>query len=429
MKAQTIKMIGNALKIGKSSLQVINSMKLENNEITLTDLDTFVTIKTDISGNGLISFDHFKKTFNVENSEKIQQSIEDYPKTPKSKSEHNCMINYLKTSLFSQSYKNYLPFCSQDATRETLRHVFIGPEYSTSTDGHRLIIDRENRSNTPFFITPEVSKVLDIVLKTDTVRSAYTFNDNRYLKIKTENYEITSKIDFGPYPNVEQVIPKINQKYVELSIDQIEVLKKSLEKIIPYTNEKTNLIKMKNNTLYVNNRDRNLAVQIVLPFNITPYLETIYQTSSIKDISVFSALEIGINGQYFLNNLKELKTGCKIGYRTAISAITFETENSIDFLVMPLRILAEIDSHVTEDLEYIEVTYKNLELPTIKPVRKPAKKPAKKESLSGFYLFNVQSLYGITEDINMPNIVKQLTTTEYKAFLKLNVSKLTSLTV
>ena len=426
MDNKTIKMVGNALKIGKSSLHVINSMKVENQEITLTNLDTTITIKTDCQGNGLINFEHFKKTLDIENSEKIDTDMEDYPETPKSKySGQNCLTNYLNTKLFNQSYKNYLPFCHKDETRPVLKNVYIGPDYSVATDGHKLIIDRENTSKTPFYITEDVSKLLDIVLKTDTVQSAYTFED-KYLKINTQNYEITSRIDFGDYPNVEMVIPKENQQYIELSIDQIEVLKKSIEILLPYTNTKTNLMIFKNNTLYVNNKDRNIAVQIVLPFNVTPYIETIYQTASIKDISVFNALEIGINGQYFLNNLKQLKTAVKIGYRTTISPVTFETENSIDLLLMPLRILkGHSFNYVNDNLEYITHDYKNLELPVIKP----AKKPAQKVKLSGYYLFNVQSLYGITKDINMPNIVKELTITEYKAFQKLNVSKLTTLTV
>ena len=426
MDNKTIKMVGNALKIGNSSLHVINSMKVENQEITLTNLDTTITIKTDCQGNGLINFEHFKKTLDIENSEKIDMDMSDYPETPESKySGQNCLTNYLNTKLFNQSYKNYLPFCHKDETRPVLKNVYIGPDYTVATDGHKLIIDRENTSKTPFYITEDVSKLLDIVLKTDTVQSAYTFED-KYLKINTQNYEITSRIDFGDYPNVEMVIPKENQQYIELSIDQIEVLKKSIEILLPYTNTKTNLMIFKNNTLYVNNKDRNIAVQIVLPFNVTPYIETIYQTASIKDISVFNALEIGINGQYFLNNLKQLKTAVKIGYRTTISPVTFETENSIDLLLMPLRILkGHSFNYVNDNLEYITHDYKNLELPVIKP----AKKPAQKVKLSGYYLFNVQSLYGITKDINMPNIVKELTITEYKAFQKLNVSKLTTLTV
>lgn len=428
MDNKTIKMIGNALKIGRCSLQIINTMKVDNQEITLTNLDTFITIKTDCKGNGLINFEHFKNTLDIENSEKIHLDMEDFPETPKASIEIPICdtLIQLDTKLFNQSYKNYLNFCCKDETRPVLKHVYIGPDYSVATDGHKLIIDRENTSKTPFYITEDVSKLLDIVLKTDIVQSAYTFNDNKYLKINTENYEITSRIDFGNYPNVEMVIPKENQQYIELSIDQIEVLKKSIEILLPYTNTKTNLMIFKNNTLYVNNKDRNMAVQIVLPFNITPYIETIYQTASIKDISVFNALEIGINGLYFLNNLKQLKTAVKIGYRTTISPVTFETENSIDLLLMPLRILkGHSFNYVNDDLEYITYDYKNLELPVIKP----AKKPAQKVKLSGYYLFNVQSLYGITKDINMPNIVKELTITEYKAFQKLNVSKLTTLTI
>ena len=188
----------------------------------------------------------------------------------------------------------------------------------------------------------------------------------------------------------------------------------AVEKLVPYSNA-TKLIKLEKNIISVKNHS--IAYKIELPFNITPVITTSKKIDN-EMIDQFTQLEIGINAEYFLMILKQLKTDCKIGFNTTISPITFITGN-IDFLIMPLRIIKDCE----------DCDYKKIDLPTPKPAKKPAKKDTLKETLSGYYLFNVQSLYGITKDINMPNIVKELTITEYKAFQKLNVSKLTTLTV
>ena len=82
---------------------------------------------------------------------------------------------------------------------------------------------------------------------------------------------------------------------------------------------------------------------------------------------------IGINCKYFIDLLSDIRADgpVRIGYRTAISAITLDPGNGIEYLIMPLRImpLRILDEEESEPIESEPIEYKRLAVP-----ERPAKK-------------------------------------------------------
>jgi DNA polymerase-3 subunit beta len=139
---------------------------------------------------------------------------------------------------------------------------------------------------------------------------------------------IYSKLGDGPYPNYEKVIPQNNDKKVVVGK---EFLLSALKQLLPFSNEKTNLIKFKytynNLELSINNID--IGCEINKNLNI--------EYSGDEFI-------IGFNGKLFIEELEILDCDVvTITMRSAISAcLIFDPsiEGSL-LLIMPLRIIDE----------------------------------------------------------------------------------------
>lgn len=425
MESKTIKLIGRVIGVNKINSVFINSIKVENGKLTLTNLDTTVTIKTGNTGNKIISFDNFEKTLDVENATVVSTDMNDYPKLPAVKT-----IKELDVKLFSTSYSEYFNFASDDEKRQVLQLAHIGNNYVTATDGHKLIIDKNITSEIPFSISKEVSKLLEIVLKTEKINYASIDFENEFnsmLHLKSDSFEIVSKFDNSPYPDVLKVIPsQKNQTSLYFTESDIQLLKASFDKILPYANSKTHLVRLSGKTLSVINRDTDQYVKIELPFDITPVIninEKIENSFVVTDKT--EGLEIGLNAEYASMILGNIKTGCTVGYGNkgnfdqTISAVTFNCENQPDFLIMPLRVIMKDENGDTVDNS--KIVLKEIGLPELKTSKKKISSVKKSE----YYLFAIESLFGITKDMNMQNIIKRLSELEFNTLVKMGVNVVT----
>lgn len=412
---KTIKQIGTILKIKNSSLIILSTLKIENNEITLHNLDTIVKIKTNISGTFLADYNLFSNSLCITNSKTTDFSLDKFPGVP----EITDKIE-IDSQLFASSFKNYIGYAASnnDPSRPVLQNINFKSDFGVwCTDGHRGIINTNLIPSFNFSVRQETILIHSILLSSnEQIENVYLANkDNdiadtdftcnyKYIICETKNCTIISKLYIdSPLPNIKKAIPDLSVQYkTYLSASEISILKSAVELLTPYTNEKTHLIRALGNKLYVLNRDTKKQFSIKLPFNFTPeyYIEN-------NVINYFHLT--GFNAVYLSNILNNISTDCTIHFKTSISPVYFRCENKIDYFIMPLRII-EDDSKDETVIPY----YENIELPTQKKST-----PIKNSS---YYLYESNKLYGISSNKNHPYKIKQLTEKEFNILKKIGVN-------
>lgn len=436
---KVIKLIGKALNVKKNTSTVMQSFKIDNGKITLSNGATLVTIKTDEKGQSLIDFERFEKTENVTTSVSYQD-IAEFKDDIIAKAEYETIKEEtLDPAIFQKSYSEYFKFVAEDKTRAILTEVCINEKYAVATDGHHGICDTSIKSEVPVCINAELSKVMDIILKQEPIVLAKKISvfrkeeynhevskgTDEYLHLESRTYAVTSKMKEGTvYPKYECCVPAKN-KQVLLSFkkEEIALLREALKKIMPYSHEKTHLVTFYRNVISLVNRNMAAMVKVTLPFIISPEVP-VYGVVWVdgKQVDVFKGnkdLYIGFNAEYLVELLSLIECDCEIGFKTTISAVTFYPEHGPELLQMPLRII-EDDEGISQKPEKLG-DYTELGCPEIKTTSK------KVEPKSAYYLFSLQSLFGITTNKEMPGIVRQLSETEYKALAKLGVNMVTEM--
>ena len=375
---KNLKKIAYVLNLNKkTSLSILQHLLIKNGYISLTNLDTHVKIKTDLKGNYISSILQFNKCLSIENSKDESIDINEFPTPFEIKDKMS-----LPTNLLSKSLKHMVNYVATDHSRGILRNINFIPNYAAwATDGHRACIDQSILSPVVLSIKPEVILILDTLLSSgEQVENVYACNHSgennqefkimhEYIQVHTTNCIITSKMEAGNLiPDVKKIVPTIDQKECVIPEDMIKLFKATIDKLIPYANDKTVLLRISGNTCCVKRTNKNSAFKITLPFQV---------------IDPDKLPAIGINGNYFSEILSMINSGVVMKYNTAISAIYFKCENQPDFLLMPLRILED-------DLG----DCKELPLPIVKGKGKGTTK--KRNSTSTLYLLANYYLNAIT---------------------------------
>ncbi|MCZ6729120.1 MAG: DNA polymerase III subunit beta, partial [SAR324 cluster bacterium] len=200
----------------------------------------------------------------------------------------------------------------------------------TATDGHRLAqvestVQPVALDAAPEIIIPrkslvEMQKVLE-KCETD-VEMAF---DDRSLKLTTESIVLTSRLIEGKFPNVDQVIPKDNDK--ELMINRERMIN-ALKITSLMSNEKIKPVKL---SLEANS----MKVESEKAENGESYnqLDIEYQGES---------MQIGFNARYLLDVLAVASHGenVKLELKGALNPCLIRVPDDASFLsvVMPLRI-------------------------------------------------------------------------------------------
>jgi DNA polymerase-3 subunit beta len=352
----------------KSTLQILSNFKITfyNNtfEITATDLDQSIKIKTDVIGD-----DGFDITVNAR---KIFEIIRELPDVDvkisvnekililETENKFICKISGSDSNdfpgfpeiqsdpLFDISpiiLKNLIQKSSFAVAKDESRACLCGVlwEINTSktgmvaTDGHRLgscfIKDKFSlKESVNCIVSP---KSLLHLLKTADEKIegkiSVVFNE-KYIIFSTNTFTLCSKLIEGPYPDYKKVIPSNNPK--ESTIERLSLVN-AVKRASVFSNAKTHLVKFTFS-------DRELEVAVI---NKEIGGEA---KEKIKIDYNGDTHTIGFNAQYLMEILDIIKTEkIKILMNTQISACiinpVFQKEEdklSEDvFLIMPLRIM------------------------------------------------------------------------------------------
>ena len=244
-------------KIGtKNSLEVLNTVKLDNNKITVSNLETTVILETNINGSGLIDSNDFcqvltlLKDFDTEQKENsidfftkketitLQNSI-NISEFPKETIEPVKDFGKLENSDIAK-IKVAVKFTGNDDLRPVMKHVFIDNNGICATDAHRMYFNSSNGlflSENSLLIPKDVIYILDTL----NITNISIFESDKYIRFCFIGGEIIFYKWDGKFPNYKAVIPESHNTII--SIDKKQ-LKETVKKALMFTNKTTNAIKI-----------------------------------------------------------------------------------------------------------------------------------------------------------------------------------------
>lgn len=229
---------------------------------------------------------------------------------------------------------------SNDETRYYLNGVYLHPAESedgspvlrtVATDGHRLARAQtllpEGCAEMPGIILPKktVNEIIKL-LEGFVGEVKVSLSDKKiYLEIGSTHFY--SKLIDGKYPDYERVIPKNNDKLLEVSRDN---LLRSIDLVISISNDKTRAVK----------------------FNIEPSKLTVLATSEMngnakgaQELAVnYNASEqvsIDFNSRYVLDSLSAIDGDTvKVLFSSGSSAVIAQdaNENNCIYILMPMQV-------------------------------------------------------------------------------------------
>lgn len=206
---------------------------------------------------------------------------------------------------------------------------FLGRQINAvSTDGHRLAIGQlqiDNNLPDHRFILPRkgVLELLRLLNDIQDPNVALSVNNNHFY-LQTKQYDFSSKLIEGRFPNYRRVIPVDNDKEVVIERD---LLKQAISRVSILANEKYRAIQLamtaQKLTIIASNQEQEEAVD---------ELEVDTQGSPIS---------IGVNASYLLDVLNNVPPGLvKLSLSEPTNSILITSPNQLiaKYVIMPLKI-------------------------------------------------------------------------------------------
>ena len=225
---------------------------------------------------------------------------------------------------------------SNEETRYYLNGIFLhAAEHdgvpvlrAVATDGHRLARFEmplpEGAKDMPGVIIPrkainEIRKLIDEA--GDSIEIGLSENK---LKFSFDHISLTTKLIDGTFPDYDRVIPKNNDKVLEVNP---EIFAGAVDRVSTISNEKSRAVKLtlggKTMTLSANSPDSGSASEeIEIHFNA-------------------NQMEIGFNSVYLMDVAKQIKgDGCRIFLSDSSSPTIIQdvSDNSSLYVLMPMRV-------------------------------------------------------------------------------------------
>jgi DNA polymerase-3 subunit beta len=234
------------------------------------------------------------------------------------------LIDRTKFAISSEETRYYLNGIYLHATEndgvEVLRAV--------ATDGHRLARFEmplpSGAKNMPGVILPrkavnEIRKLIDSAA--DTIEIGLT--ENRMM-FSFDHVSLTTKLIDGTFPDYDRVIPKKNDKVVEVNP---AMFAKAVDRVSTISSEKSRAVKLvlngKTMTLSATSADSGSATEeIEISFNATP-------------------MEIGFNSAYLMDVARQIEgDGCRLSMSDPASPTIIQdmSDSSSLYVLMPLRV-------------------------------------------------------------------------------------------
>ena len=198
---------------------------------------------------------------------------------------------------------------------------------AVSTDGHRLARFEmpcpEGASGMPGIIIPRKA-VLEIRRLTDEAADAITiYVSQSKIRFAFDHVVMTSKLIDGTFPDYERVIPKGNDKIVEVDP---KIFTSAIDRVSTISDGKTRAVKMA-----LNGKTMVLSASAPDAGSATEEVE----------VSGDSNIEIGFNARYLLDITSQIEgDGCRIilADSAAPTIIQDNSDPSSLYVLMPLRV-------------------------------------------------------------------------------------------
>lgn len=199
---------------------------------------------------------------------------------------------------------------------------------AVATDGHRLARFEmplpEGAKDLPGVILPrkavgEIRKLIDAAGDAITV----SVSDNK-MRFSFDHIALTTKLIDGTFPDYERVIPKGNDKYLEV---HPAILAKAVDRVSTISSEKSRAVKLtlgnKVMTLSANSPDSGSA------------------SEEIEVRWTDGPLEIGFNSSYLMDVARQIEgDGCRIALSDAASPTIIQDAGDMSslYVLMPMRV-------------------------------------------------------------------------------------------
>ncbi len=357
----------------KSSLQIVFNFKInltpEFIEVVATDLDHYIVVKKGIKSgegsheitvnarklydiikelhSGEVSLDVDENVLNIKSGDSFLCRIagtdtEDFPQLPDIKENFSTEVDL---GLLKEMFRKSSFAVAKDRSKQSLCGLlwkfFNKKTGLIATDGHRLGYSFYEAYDTPFeedvegIVSPETMSNVIRIGEAEGISSASVSFSEKYVTFLSENLYICSRLNEGPYPDYEKVIPSVCNK--SAVIDRQNLIA-SVRRVSVLSATKTNLIKLsfRDSELEISvfNKDIGGEAKENLPIEY----EGDEQTS-------------GFNAQYLLEILNIIKTDkINIKMNTKISPCIIlpyvekdgdESSGDDLFLIMPLRVIED----------------------------------------------------------------------------------------
>jgi DNA polymerase-3 subunit beta len=229
---------------------------------------------------------------------------------------------------------------STDETRYYLNGIYLHPAAAedgtpvlraVATDGHRL-------ARAQSILPAGCEEMMGIILPKKTVNEIIKLLESfvgevdvalsdKKLALKAGSIEFYSKLIDGKYPDYDRVIPKNNDKYLEVSRDN---LLRSIDLVISISNDRTRAVK----------------------FNIEPSKLTVQATSEINgnakgvqelpvNYNSKEQISIDFNSRYVLDSLNVIDgETVKVALSNGSCAVVAQdaNENNCIYILMPMQV-------------------------------------------------------------------------------------------
>jgi len=303
--------------------KILNDILKEFPEQPLTfEIDLEETLNISIfSGNGKFSI--------------VGQEGEEFPGKPEIiadeattvKLDSELLLNGINTTLFA---------VAEDELRPVMSAVFL--EFSTDhmtfvgTDSHKLIryrrTDVKSENESSFVLPKKPSGLLKSILAKESGEVTVEF-DSKNAIFKLANHQLICRLIEGKFPNYESVIPLESPH--KLVIDRLDLLN-SLKRVSVFSNQSSNLIKMKlaDNSLEVSAQDIDFSISAYE--RLTCQYESEEMTIGFKSIFLIEILS-NLNSQDVILEMEDSSRACII--------LPFESEDDEDTLMLLMPLMLE----------------------------------------------------------------------------------------
>lgn len=261
-----------------SIVSVSDYFKLENGDLTVSDLETFAIFKTAHKETGLINRDIYIKTGIVNVS---GEALQDYPLLPSD------FKNETKLGIISRDdldkMMTAVSYTGKDDLRPVFSQVYVSETEISGTDAHRLFWDKSSGELTGEVLFNKAS----IMILNETNETVNISRCGNWIKAKTESITVIFRECEGQFPKYQNVIPKDNP--IKLTVNK-KLLMETIKTAVVFGNKSTHLVRFncREGVVTVSSEDLD------------------FKTEFSKEIEakINSEIEIGFNGNLLLEVLK-----------------------------------------------------------------------------------------------------------------------------